>query len=214
MLFLPGKALDDQLGIPSFRLFSTFTLNERALGDFGRTGGWYMTAVFRHPRLCHLLSKMVQRRFGLRYGDIAREMVDNAPDLNFTYTVRDFQIYPDEFLAAHYRYVGPAIDGRAERGFDFSGMVGPIVYVSLGALLNTSTTFFRKCIDAFRGEPVSVIVSIGETVRAERLGRIPGNVFVYPSVPQLEVLKKSLPLHHPWRDEQRERGPVLRTGRP
>lgn len=191
MLFLPGKALADQLGIPAFRLFSTFTLNEKVLCDFGRTGGWYMTAIFRYPRLCRLFSKVIQKKFGLRYGDIAKEMVYNAPNLNFTYTVRDFQIYSNEFPDINYKYVGPAIGDRVEQDFDFSKMTKPIIYISLGTLLNTSAAFFRKCIDAFRDEPVSVIISIGKTVKKEQLGEIPDNIFIYPFVPQLKILKRA-----------------------
>ena len=191
MLFLPGKALADQFGIPAFRLFSTFTLNEKVLCDFGRTGGWYMTAIFRYPRLCRLFSKVIQKKFGLRYGDIAKEMVYNAPNLNFTYTVRDFQIYSNEFPDTNYKYVGPAIGDRVEQDFDFSKMTKPIIYISLGTLLNTSAAFFRKCIDAFRDEPVSVIISIGKTVKKEQLGEIPDNIFIYPFVPQLKILKRA-----------------------
>jgi hypothetical protein len=118
MLFLPGKALADQLGIPAFRLFSTFALSEKVLRDFGKSG-WYMTAIFRYPKLCRLFSKVIQKKFGLRYGDIAKEMVYNAPNLNFTYTVRDFQIYPNEFPDTNYKYVGPAIGDRVEQDFNF-----------------------------------------------------------------------------------------------
>ncbi len=191
MLFLPGKALADRLGIPAFRLFSTFTLNEKVLRDFGRTGGWYMTAIFRFPRLCRLFSKVIQKKFGLRYGDIAKEMEYNAPNLNFTYTIREFQIYPDEFPTAHYKYVGPAIGDRVEQDFDFSKVTTPLIYISLGTLLNTSATFFRKCIDAFRDETVSVIISIGKTIKKEQLGEIPDNIFIYPFVPQLKILKRA-----------------------
>ena len=191
MLFLPGKSLADRLGIPAFRLFSTFTLNARILKEFGATGGWYMTAVFRFPTLCKLVSRLLQRKFDLCCGDIAQELTRNAPDLNFTYTIRAFQLYPEEFDPAHYRYVGPSIGDRAAETFDFSPMGQPLVYISLGTLLNTSAKFFQTCIEAFRGEPVSVILSIGSTVRAGQLGALPDNIFVYPSVPQLRVLQRA-----------------------
>ena len=55
-----------------------------------------------------------------------------------------------------------------------------IIYISLGTLLNTPAAFFRKCIDAFRDEPVSVIISIGKSVKKEQLGEIPDNIFIYP----------------------------------
>lgn len=122
---------------------------------------------------------------------LSKEMVYNAPNLNFTYTVRDFQIYSNEFPDTNYKYVGPAIGDRVEQDFDFSKMTKPIIYISLGTLLNTSAAFFRKCIDAFRDEPVSVIISIGKTVKKEQLGEIPDNIFIYPFVPQLKILKRA-----------------------
>lgn len=191
MLFFPGKALADELEIPSFRLFSTFTLNAKVLQEFGQTGGWYMTAIFRFPLLCKGISKQLQQKFGLRYGDLVRELTDNAPPLNFTYTIRAFQIYAGEFDAAHYKYVGPSIGQRVEQAFDFSPMHHPIVYISLGTLLNTSVPFFRKCIEAFQDAPLSVILSLGNEIQPEQLGALPDNVFAYPVVPQLKVLQKA-----------------------
>ena len=92
-----------------------------------------------------------------------KELTENT-DLNFIYTIRDFQIFPDEFPDAHYRFAGPSIGDRAEQDFDFAKASrlpdAPPVYISPGALLNTSAKFYRLCIDAFRDEPVSVIISI------------------------------------------------------
>jgi glycosyltransferase, MGT family len=191
MLFLPGKALADQLGIPAFRLFSTFTINEKVLKDFGKTGGWYMTSIFRYPSLSKIVSRILQRKFKLPYGSIVKEMTENAPKLNFTYTIKDFQIYSDDFEASHYKYVGPSIGNREDDNFDFSKIQPPIIYISLGTLLNTSVRFFRKCIEAFRYQKVSVIMSIGNVVKLEQLGEIPNNFFIYSFVPQLEILRKA-----------------------
>ncbi len=191
MLFLPGKAVADQLGIPAFRLFSTFTLNEKVLHDFGKTGGWYMTFIFRYPLLCKIVSQVLKKKFNLRYGNIAKEMTGNAPKLNFTYTVKEFQIYSGDFDSSRYKYVGASIGSREEKEFDFSKIENPIIYISLGTLLNTSVKFFRKCLDAFRNQPVSVVMSIGNVVKMEQLGKIPDNFFVYPFVPQLKILKKA-----------------------
>lgn len=192
MLFLPGKSLADELGIPAFRLFSTFSLNEHVLNYFGQTGGWYMTCIFRYPALCRLISKKLQKKFHLRYDSIAKEMVDNAPPLNFTYTIKEFQIFSDEFDPVHYKYIGAALDDRiADTTFQFPELRFPLIYISLGTLLNTSTSFFKKCIQAFKDKPITVIISIGTIVKAEKLGSIPDNISIYPFVPQLEILKRT-----------------------
>ena len=50
----------------------------------------------------------------------------------------------------------------------------PTVYVSLGTLFNADPEFFRHCFDAFRHEPVRVIMSIGSHVHPRPLGdRLP-----------------------------------------
>lgn len=191
MLFVSGKALADRLGIPSFRLFSTFALNEQVISDFAQTGGWQLTAFFRYKPLLNFLSRRLQKRFGWYYPDIVNEITRNNPALNFTYTVREFQPYADDFDADKYQFVGPSIGDRGEATFDFSEMSDPIIYVSLGTLLNTSVKFFKTCIEAFKHQPVSVIMSIGKTIKVEQLGALPDNVFVYPYVPQLEILQKA-----------------------
>ncbi len=150
-----------------------------------------MTFIFRYPLLCKIVSQVLKKKFNLRYGNIAKEMTDNAPKLNFTYTVKEFQIYSGDFDSSRYKYVGASIGGREEKEFDFSKIENPIIYISLGTLLNTSVKFFRKCLDAFRNQPVSVVMSIGNVVKMEQLGKIPDNFFVYPFVPQLEILKKA-----------------------
>jgi len=58
-LFFPGKAAADRIGIPSFRIFSTFALNDHILKELGRTGGWYLTSIFRFPRLSSLAFRAV-----------------------------------------------------------------------------------------------------------------------------------------------------------
>ncbi|MEY8352665.1 nucleotide disphospho-sugar-binding domain-containing protein [Lachnospiraceae bacterium 54-53] len=192
MLFLPGKSLADELGIPSFRLFSTFTINERVLNYFGQTGGWYMTCIFRYPSLCRLISGRLQKKFHLRFNSIAKEMTENAPALNFTYTVKEFQIFSHEFNPMYYKYIGAALNDReTDPSFKFPAIHFPLIYISLGTLLNTSTSFFKKCIQAFQDKPVTVIISIGTIVKAEKLGFIPDNIFIYPHVPQLQILQRT-----------------------
>ena len=191
MLFTSGKALADRLGIVPVRLFSTFALNERVLEDFGRSGGWYLTSLFRLPRLRALVSKRLSRRFGWRYDDLVDEITRNGPDLNIAYTTRGFQVRAEDFPAPRYAFVGAAVGGRAPSGFDAPAGSGPLVYVSLGTRLNTSARFFRSCVEAFRGTGARVIMSIGDSVRPGRLGPLPPTIAVRRSVPQLEVLSRA-----------------------
>lgn len=67
----------------------------------------------------------------------------------------------------------------------------PLIYISLGTIVNNIKSFYRKCIRAFEHENVQVIMSIGSVVNKDRLGKIPDNFSIYSFVPQLEVLSNT-----------------------
>jgi len=73
--------------------------------------------------------------------------------------------------------------------FDFVKGKNPVVYISLGTVLKGAVSFFQNCIEAFRGEDVDVIISVGRKFKRKKLKSIPSNIRIYDSVPQLEVLK-------------------------
>lgn len=98
MLFVSGKALADRLGIVPIRIFSTFALNEHVLDDFGRSGGLYLTSIFRFPRLRSLISAPLSRKYGWRFREIEAEIACNSPSLNIVYTPRNFQVMPTNSL--------------------------------------------------------------------------------------------------------------------
>jgi MGT family glycosyltransferase len=66
-------------------------------------------------------------------------------------------------------------------------MKPPIVYISLGSIISNKG-FCKECIRAFGGKDMSVILNTGK-VRPETLGKIPGNIYAYSFVPQIEVLR-------------------------
>ncbi|WP_256437753.1 nucleotide disphospho-sugar-binding domain-containing protein [Candidatus Sarcina troglodytae] len=45
--------------------------------------------------------------------------------------------------------------------------------------------------EALKNTDVTVIISIGKTLKKEQLGKIPNNFYVYNFVPQIEVLKRT-----------------------
>ena len=191
MLFVSGKALADRLGIVPIRIFSTFALNEHVLEDFGRNGGLYLTSIFRFPRLRALISAPMSRRYGWRFRELEAEIVRNSPALNITYTPRSFQVYAGDFPQSRYAFVGASIDGRRHEPCELPEGGGPLVYISLGTELNKSERFFRRCVEAFGGTGVRVVMAIGNSVRPENLGPLPPTTMVRSRVPQLEVLSQA-----------------------
>ena len=191
LLFFPGKALAAELGIPCYRLISTFALNRHLLRVLGRTGGPYLTALFRSERLCTALSRLFLPKFLLREENLAEVLVREAPPHNFIYTLRDFQ--PEEacFPETNYHFVGPAIEERAEEPFSFGESGNPIVYISFGTLMHADKRFWKKLIAAFAGKRVEVVCSVGSEKLVRALGDLPSNVRVFAKVPQLTLLRRA-----------------------
>lgn len=188
LLFFPGKALAAELGIPCYRLISTFALNRHLLRMLGQTGGPYLTALFRSERLCTALSRLFLPKFSLREKNLAEALVREAPPHNFIYTLRDFQ--PEEacFPESNYHFVGPAVDDRAEEPFSFEKSGNPLVYISFGTLMHADKCFWKKLIAAFAGKRVEVVCSVGSEKLVRALGDLPSNVRVFAKVPQLTLL--------------------------
>ena len=188
LLFFPGKALAAELGIPCYRLISTFALNRHLLRVLGKTGGPYLTALFRSERLCTALSRLFLPKFSLREKNLAEALVREAPPHNFIYTLRDFQ--PEEacFPETNYHFVGPAVDDRAEEPFSFEKSGNPIVYISFGTLMHADKCFWKKLIAAFAGKRVEVVCSVGSEKLVRALGDLPSNVRAFAKVPQLTLL--------------------------
>ena len=66
-----------------------------------------------------------------------------------------------------------------------------MIYVSLGTLFNADPAFYRNCFEAFGGQNVRVVMSIGTTTTAASLGSPPANIVVKPWVPQLDMLRRA-----------------------
>ena len=72
-------------------------------------------------------------------------------------------MYADEFPQSRYAFVGASIDGRRHEPCELPEGGGPLVYISLGTELNKSERFFRRCVEAFGGTGVRVVMAIGNS---------------------------------------------------
>ncbi len=117
----------------------------------------------------------------------------NAPgDLVLSYTTAAIQPDADQ-LGDRVKFVGPSLAARGDAGdFPLDRLEGqPVIYISLGTLVNNNPDFFRACLQAFADSPYTVVMSIGNQVARESLGGIPPNFIVRPFNPQLEILPRS-----------------------
>jgi len=191
-----GQWVGQLLGVPVVTSVTTFAVNRRVLA-FAASRGTRPKSVrlvlskIRHVAKAALLGRRLRREFGVR-GTGIMGLTFGSSDLNIVYTSRHFQpcaeTFDDRFL-----FIGPSIGSRTETaGFLWDdAWQADVIYVSLGTLFNAEPAFYRTCFEAFGGQNVRVVMSIGTTTTEAKLGTPPPNIVVKPWVPQLEVLRRA-----------------------
>jgi MGT family glycosyltransferase len=121
-----------------------------------------------------------------------REFFLNKEPLNIVALPRAFQP-GGEFFDESYAFVGSCVPAqRTVVDFPYERLgQQPIIYISLGTVFNTSSTFFRTCLNVFRGMDQHVVIACGDRVDIASLGPIPDHIIIQPYVPQLDLLRRS-----------------------
>ena len=109
-----------------------------------------------------------------------------SASLNIVFVPPEFQPAADTF-DDRYRFVGPSPSFREDE-HGWSPPADRVLYVSLGTAFNDRPHFYRACLEAFGDGAWSVALAVGERVRVQDLGPIPGNIDARPWFPQPAVL--------------------------
>lgn len=171
--------------VPMVVSTSTFAFNQMSSGYMKNSPKEMADMVFGLPRVSRELKKLEPYGFHVK-SVFSLIQSDNNTD-SIVYTSRRFQPYAESF-SDHYAFVGPSVfsnllpDKEKER---------PLIYISMGTVINNRADFYRKCIDALKNLDVDVVISCGNSVNPEELGKLPDNIQVYPYVDQLSVLAKA-----------------------
>jgi MGT family glycosyltransferase len=189
-----GKYVSQILQIPAIATIPQFPVNMKRrpdpypgmVSDMIRMFLGGIPALIQFRRTAHRISQAYSvPRAGLW------DMLANHEDLNIVFTSRYFQPHAEDFDDS-FVFVGPSIAERGE-ALDFSldfGQ-GPLVYISLGTILNVNVPFYRSCFQAFGGTQKRIVLSAGAGTDLDSLGAIPENFVVRNFVPQLEILKRA-----------------------
>ncbi len=115
----------------------------------------------------------------------------NMPgDLCILYSSAEFVPFAST-LGSEFRFVGWTLQEpvAAEPFEHTSGR--PLIYASLGTMINDNKGFFQAVIDAVAGTPYDLIVSTGGAFKPTEFGALPPNVSVREWVPQAQVLRQA-----------------------
>lgn len=176
-----GKLLARRHGLPFICSTTTFAFNDQSARLMKRQPGEVLRMLLGMPRMARKLRQL--REHGHDAPDVISLIGNDTKTPTIVYTSRLFQPMSDTF-GDSYAFVGPSVMQRyPRRPHD-----RPLVYVSLGTVLNNAPDFYRSALQALSGMDCDAILSIGDAVDPAALGPVPGNVRIYPRVNQLEVL--------------------------
>ena len=180
-----GKLTALKFNLPWVCSTTTFAFNKDSAKYMQQSASEIADMLFGLPRMNREIRKL--RVLGYQVKS-ALDIVQNKSDDNtIVYTSRTFQPCAETFDETHYRFVGPSVcnvEPRAKSG-------RPLVYASLGTVINDRPSFYRTLIEALRGEEVDLLISCGKAFDPACLGELPANVRVEQYVNQMEVLSRA-----------------------
>ncbi len=186
VMFGAGAILARKLALPAIASCSSFVLEKPPLPSRMLEPGF-------HPQLDYFYQELSEAKAQWELPDlILSDIFFWKEPRVIVYTSKLFHPQSEAFDSA-YRFVGPAIMDRGE-AIDFpirDLTASKLIYISLGTIHNNLTDFYKKCFDAFSGEAVQIILSVGTKTQPESLGTIPDNFIVRSYMPQLEILKRA-----------------------
>ena len=187
--FFLGKHLAEKYNKPVIRIFTAPVTNEKLMQEYINAGG--PLGIFQYRWIGRNWTKSVAKGIALKTDCWLDEIVQNPPDLNLVYTLDEYQPYREEFEDEKYMFLGASIYDRGQEVWGIDKGNRPLIYISLGTVIRGATGFFKKCIQAFEAEEVTVIMSVGKQFDISKLGKVPEHIKVYRSVPQLSVLSQA-----------------------
>ena len=180
-----GKLNAWKYDVPMVVSTSTFAFNQLSSQYMKNSPRELAGLIFGLPKVSRELNKL--KAYGFKFkGLFSLIQSDNDTD-SVVYTSRRFQPYAESF-SDHYAFVGPSVFSKIEPNKE---KTRPLVYISLGTVINDRPEFYGKCIEALKDMDVDAIISCGNVIDREALGVLPKNVQVYPYVNQLDILSKA-----------------------
>ena len=160
---------------------------------FNRESSQYMKSSLREMAdLLFGMSKVkreLKKLQGCGYPDkglLSLIQSDNDTD-TVVYTSKNFQPCAESF-SSHYAFVGPSLFSSETPS---KNPDRPLVYISMGTVINDRPDFYHKCIQALKDEPAEIVISCGKSIDPASFGELPEHVRIYDSVDQLQVLAKA-----------------------
>ncbi|RKW58639.1 MAG: glycosyl transferase [Lachnospiraceae bacterium] len=180
-----GKLNAWKHGVPMVVSTSTFAFNQMSSQYMKNSPKELADMIFGLPKISKELKKLKPYGYHVRSA-LSLVQSDNNTD-SIVYTSRHFQPYAESF-SKHYAFVGPSVFSKDEPDKE---KLRPLVYISLGTVINDRPDFYSRCIEALKDQDADILISCGNVIDIEALGVLPDNVQVYPYVDQPDILSRA-----------------------
>lgn len=180
-----GKLFAIKLKIPYVCSTTTFAMNKYTAGLMKQSIKEMFRMIMGIPRINKKIKLLQEKGFEVK-NLISIIQNDNDTD-TIVYTSKEFQPMAETF-SDKYAFVGPSFKvpqiEKIENGH-------PVIYISLGTVLNKNRDFYQNCIQALSDLDCQVIMSIGEKTDISSFGKLPDHFKIYTKVEQLKVLQQT-----------------------
>lgn len=179
-----GKLNAWKHNVPMVVSTSTFAFNQISSQYMKNSPRELADLIFGLPKVSKELNKL--KAYGFKFKSLFSLIQSDNDTDSVVYTSKYFQPYSESF-SSHYLFVGPSILSEHKPKKNDK----PLVYVSMGTVINDRPDFYYKCINALHREDVDLIISCGNAVDVTHQRELPENVKVFPYVNQKEILSKA-----------------------
>lgn len=180
-----GKAVALKLGIPFVSSTTTFAFNQYSAKIMKQSLRQMFGMIFSMTKINKNIKRLQEKGYPVKSVlDIIQN--DNNTD-TIVYTSPEFQPCSETF-SDKYVFVGPSIRPIEDI---FEKKSDKLIYISMGTVINDSTEFYKKCIEALANKKYQVIMSVGNLINIEDLGAVPYNITISRFVDQIAVLSQA-----------------------
>ncbi|MSU01266.1 macrolide family glycosyltransferase [Tissierella pigra] len=180
-----GKLFAIKLDIPYICSTTTFAMNKYTAKLMKQSPKEIFRMFMGIPRINRKI-KLLQKK-GYKVKNIINIIQNDNDTDTIVYTSREFQPMVETF-SEKYAFVGPSFQvpeiKETQKKY-------PLIYISLGTVLNQNRDFYQNCIQALSDVDCEVIMSVGDKTDISRFGKLPDHFKVYTKVEQLKVLQQT-----------------------
>lgn len=181
-----GKLYAWKHNLPMVVSSSTFAFNQMSCRYIKNTFKETVDAIFGIQRVFREFRKLcLSNNYNIK--NVLSLVVSDNQTNTIVYTSRSFQPYLESFSDC-YEFVGPSVFSKIEPNKE---KIRPLVYISMGTIVNYKLDFYIKCIEALKTQNFDVVISCGNIINPENFGVLPDNIKVYTFVDQLDILSKA-----------------------